>query len=98
MSSKIIQDNDVSRVLKDDGVDKTFIGEEYENLSLAQFEELKEKMGEPPWAVRIVYNKRFGGVLYIFLRGMIQREGVFFFSPRWNDLLDYEKILSLEKY
>ena len=33
MSSKIIQDNDVSRVLKDDGVDKTFIGEEYENLS-----------------------------------------------------------------
>ena len=63
MSAKIIQDNDVSRVLKEDGVDKTFIGEEYENLSLAQFEELKEKMGEPPWAVRIVYNKRFGGVL-----------------------------------
>jgi len=44
------------------------------------------------------FKKRFGGVLYIFLRGMIQREGVFFFSPRWNDLLDYEKILSLEKY
>jgi len=63
MSVKIIQDNDVSRVLKEDGVDKTFIGEEYENLSLAKFDELKEKMGEPPWAVRIVYNKRFGGVL-----------------------------------
>ena len=63
MSVKIIQDNDVSRVLKEDGVDKTFIGEEYENLSLVQFCELKEKMGEPPWAVRIVYNKRFGGVL-----------------------------------
>ena len=63
MSVKIIQDNDVSRVLKEDGVDKTFIGEEYENLSLVQFCELKEKMGEPPWAIRIVYNKRFGGVL-----------------------------------
>ena len=44
------------------------------------------------------FEKRFGGVLYIFLRGMLQREGVFFFRPGWNDLLDYEKILSLEKY
>ncbi len=44
------------------------------------------------------FEKRFGGVLYIFLRGMLQREGVFFFRPVWNDLLDYEKILSLEKY
>ncbi len=44
------------------------------------------------------FEKRFGGVLYIFLRGMLQREGVFFFRPVWNDLLDYENILSLEKY
>ncbi len=44
------------------------------------------------------FEKRFGGVLYIFLRGMLQREGVFFFRPGWNDLLDYERILSLEKY
>ena len=44
------------------------------------------------------FENRFGGVLYIFLRGMLQREGVFFFRPDWNDLLDYEKILSLEKY
>ena len=44
------------------------------------------------------FEKNFGGVLYIFLRGMLKREGVFFFRPGWNDLLDYEKILSLEKY
>ena len=44
------------------------------------------------------FEKRFGGVLYIFLRGMLQKEGVYFFRPVWNDLLDYEKILSLEKY
>ena len=56
MSVDLIQDNDVSSVLKQDGVDKTFIGEEYENLSLTRLEEIKGKMGEPPWAVRIVYN------------------------------------------
>jgi len=44
------------------------------------------------------FEKKFGGVLYIFLRGMLQREGVFFFRPGWKDLLDYERILSLEKY
>jgi len=44
------------------------------------------------------FEKRFGGVLYIFLRGMLQREGVFFFRPSWKDLLDYERTLSLQKY
>ena len=44
------------------------------------------------------FENRFGGVLYIFLRGMPQKEGVFFFRPGWNDLLDYEKRLSLEIY
>ena len=44
------------------------------------------------------FENRFGGVLYIFLRGMLLREGVFFFRPSWKDLLDYERTLSLEKY
>ena len=44
------------------------------------------------------FENRFGGVLYIFLRGMPQKEGVFFFRPGWNDLLEYEKRLSLEFY
>ena len=44
------------------------------------------------------FENRFGGVLYIFLRGMPQKEGVFFFRPGWNDLLHYEKRLSLEIY
>ena len=42
------------------------------------------------------FEKRFGGVLYIFLRGMPQKEGVFFFRPGWNDLLFYKKRLSLK--
>ena len=44
------------------------------------------------------FEKRFGGVLYIFLRGMPQKEGVFFSRPEWKDLLDYKNILSLIKY
>ena len=44
------------------------------------------------------FEKMFGGVLYIFLRGMPQKEGVFFFRPDWNDLLDYKRILSMGKY
>ena len=44
------------------------------------------------------FEKMFGGVLYIFLRGMPQKEGVFFFRPDWIDVLDYKRILSLEKH
>ncbi len=44
------------------------------------------------------FEKRFGGVLYIFLRGMVKKEGVFFLRPEWKDLLDYKKRLSQEKY
>jgi exodeoxyribonuclease V beta subunit len=44
------------------------------------------------------YENRFGGVFYIFLRGMPNNEGAYFTRPGWNDLLDYEKRLSLENY
>lgn len=50
------------------------------------------------------YNEKFGGVLYIFLRGMQQKtrssggEGVFFKRPTWQDLKGYENSLCLENY
>ena len=50
------------------------------------------------------YNEKFGGVLYIFLRGMPQKTGrandesVFFKRPTWQDLKDYENWLCLENY
>jgi len=57
-----------------------------------------------------IYNKKFGGVIYIFLRGMSHNhnnccdsqisvnDGVFFKKPSWQDLKGYEKRLSHENY
>ena len=44
------------------------------------------------------YNEKFGGVLYIFLRGMPQHKGVYFKRPSWQDLKEYENRLRLENY
>jgi quercetin dioxygenase-like cupin family protein len=57
-----IHDDDVSNVLKADGVGKVFL-KTYENRSTVNVDELKKEFGAPPWAVRVVYNSRFGGVL-----------------------------------
>jgi mannose-6-phosphate isomerase-like protein (cupin superfamily) len=56
------EESNVENVLKKDGVDKIVIGD-YENLPTINIDELKEKMGSGSWAVRTVYNSRFGGVL-----------------------------------
>lgn len=55
--------DDVSEVLKKDGVDlidlKTFV-----NKSCVSLEDLVDKYGEDKaWASRVVYNERFGAVL-----------------------------------
>ena len=50
------------------------------------------------------FNEKFGGVLYIFLRGMSQKtrntgvEGVFFKRPTWQELKGYENSLYQENY
>ena len=62
MSKNFNSEDDVSIVLKDDGVKKIVL-DEFENLSTTRLNELKSKLGAPPWAARVVYNKRFGGVL-----------------------------------
>jgi len=57
-----VEDSDVQRVLKKDGVDKIIIGE-YENLPTVNVDEIKKQMGDNSWAIRAVYNNFFGGVL-----------------------------------
>lgn len=68
MNEKERYDSDVARVLKDDGVAKTVLGV-YENRPTINVEELKKEMGESSWAVRVVYNDVFGGVLIRQLPG-----------------------------
>ena len=60
---KKFHDDDVSNVLKDDGVNKISIEKKYENLSKTSLKDIKNKFGEGSWAVRVVYNELFGGVL-----------------------------------
>ena len=56
------QDDDVANVLKDDGVDKIIIND-LENAVTTNIDDLVNNMGAESWAARLVYNKRFGGVL-----------------------------------
>ena len=58
----MIDDSDVTQVLKDDGV-KTVVLDSFENQPLTELNKIKDDMGLPPWAVRLVYNDRFGGVM-----------------------------------
>ena len=41
------------------------------------------------------YEARFGGLVYVFLRGMVrnggQEQGVYFRRPSWSEVLSYEK-------
>ena len=55
-------DNDVARVLTKDGVRRVVL-KEHENLPTVKLSDLKKEMGNSSWAVRVVYNEVFGGVL-----------------------------------
>jgi mannose-6-phosphate isomerase-like protein (cupin superfamily) len=59
----LYSDDNLSHVLKKDGVERVLVGEKYENFPCTGLDKIKEQCGEPPWAVRLVYNKRFGGVM-----------------------------------
>ncbi len=58
-------DSDVLSVLKDDGLNpdslETFY--KYQNDTTVNIDTLREELGLGSWAVRIAYNKRFGGVI-----------------------------------
>jgi len=57
-----IHDDDVSNVLEKDGVSKVVLST-YENRSNTNLNDIIADMGDAPWAVRVVYNDIFGGVL-----------------------------------
>lgn len=57
-----LSEKNVSKVLKDDGVIK-FDLKSFSNLNKISISKLKKKFGNQSWAARVVYNKRFGGVL-----------------------------------
>lgn len=58
-----ISDKNVVNVLQDDGVKDIYVDKKYENLSSTNLKEISDKLGPGSWAVRLVYNNRFGGVL-----------------------------------
>ena len=60
--TKIIHDDDVTNVLEKDGVPKVILSD-YENKPNTNLKDIIAKMGDAPWAVRVVYNEVFGGVL-----------------------------------
>ncbi len=52
----------MARVLKNDGVHVVDAFNMMNTPSIS-LEEVKKKMGKPPWAARLVYNDVFGGVM-----------------------------------
>ena len=57
------KERNVLSVLKKDGVSKIYLEKEFENLSTTNIDKLSKKFGKGSWAVRVVYNKIFGGIL-----------------------------------
>ena len=55
-------DRNVTNVLSEDGVSNVIIGD-LENVTTTNIDKLTTQMGSGSWAARLVYNKRFGGVL-----------------------------------
>ncbi len=55
-------EKDLAKVMVDDGVNNVNV-EEFENRAITSIKEIEKKMGNAPWAVRVAYNERFGGVL-----------------------------------
>lgn len=61
-SEHVEEHTDLTTILRADGVPNVVLGE-FENSCLTNTTDLIRKFGEGSWAVRLVYNDRFGGVL-----------------------------------
>jgi mannose-6-phosphate isomerase-like protein (cupin superfamily) len=64
-------DNDVKRVLINDGIDDETLSKfhKYENISTISVNKLRKEFGNGSWAARIAYNEDFGGVIIQQLPG-----------------------------
>ena len=61
-------DDNVKNVLKDDGVSNSLLdrGHDFENIETTSIEFLEKKLNYKDgdsWAVRVIYNELFGGVI-----------------------------------
>lgn len=59
-------DDDVKQVLRDDGIKDAILepGHEYENLKKSSINYLEKETGfDDSWAMRVIYNSRFAGVI-----------------------------------
>lgn len=101
----MISENDVSTVLKDDGVSTIDI-ENFQNLNQIKIQDLDTKYGKNiSWAVRVTYNKDFGGVLIKQLPGEGNRvhkhpnacECWFIVSGQWKWYIEGIGEMSAEK-
>jgi len=68
MNENEIHDADLHNVLSDDGVEQV-VTHELANLPTTNVDELRAKFGDRSWAVRVIYNERFGGLLICQLPG-----------------------------
>ena len=56
------ENNNLISVMNEDDVHNVEL-KAFQNVNKSSISEIKDIMGNPPWAVRLVYNDRFGGVL-----------------------------------
>ncbi|MAE33515.1 MAG: hypothetical protein CL493_04255 [Actinobacteria bacterium] len=59
-------DDNVKRVLKDDGIIYSILepGHDYENLTKNNIKKIEDELGyDDSWAARVIYNSRFAGVI-----------------------------------
>ena len=59
-------DSNVKKVLIDDGVQDSLlkVGHKFENLSTVNYKSIEQELDyKSSWAVRVIYNERFGGVI-----------------------------------
>jgi len=62
----MLSNDNVKKVLKEDGVKQSLIeqGHDFENLSTINVKTLENNLKfKDSWAVRVIYNDRFGGVV-----------------------------------
>lgn len=57
-----VHDSDLTHVLEDDGVLNVEL-KKFENCPTVNIAQLREEMGMGSWAVRVVFNEVFGGVV-----------------------------------
>lgn len=59
MAKNHYHDKDITRIFQDEGYEKIYKGEKYEDFSVNYFDKIKELCGTAPWVIRMVHNDLF---------------------------------------